>query len=1003
MTTKAKKDEVDVTRFEGNGLSFKAKLIGIEDVPEARGDQMCQDALIKLKNAVRVSGEHKQKIFVNVTLEGLKIVDAISLAGNQSKKKTDPKGSKSTEDSGDSAQEADGSVLHSHAVHRISFISRDVTDSRAFGYIYGETDETHKFYAIKTASAAEQLVYTIRDLFQAVYDMKKKEMEDAKQKLEQGDLTATSTSADEGNSQTPGNGSTSGTGQTPQANQNAEGENIYQVPPNNAPVAPAAQADQVANLLDLEDQTEHILKGIEQIKNLEFDSITDSLPTSPTSPVSPTSPIVSTATPGAAFADPWGMPATSQPAAPSSSSSALGDLAGLHTSTFPTMPSMMHQPFPGSAFPGQGAFGATPGFGQSTLPVSNDPFGNDPFSMNAHPRPPVSSAAGFPASNPFGGGGFPPQQMYGAQPRGMMPGMPGPAPGVPGVPGVPGAPGAGGIPGVPGFMGQPGFGQPPTVGRAPNPFGMGFAQMPAATPQQQQQQGNLFGEPKEDSNLLQPVRKVDGQKDAAVDKEPKKLKDDLFGDLVDIKKSPGTSSDSPKDLFAKASMVEKKSMNALKAQVGTDSLFDSEPFGPSHPLKGDKTRGLLPSDSEDPFDTSHIPPTLSEPPSSAPPPQPVLVMDNTPPPVPRRPGLTLTKESSKSQLSPAVLLSPPPPSSQPSKRLNSSFSSSSSLSSTSSSTSPSLSSKSHHLSASGKPPPLPKRTPADGASPSKTCDISDVNTPPSSLALSNLPASRKPDLLPSPDEPPPPLPEIPYATSAPPPPPRPNLDFPVSASQSSPSVSSSRGSNKESDIAALPSQATHSDFDVKFDTFDDMFAIRAGQKPEVQLENDAPSEWDSNFSPNSSPKVVPRDPTDPFSPSLSLRKTKAKSRTSISAFSAPADKQVADPFLLPPPSGEKRRQTLKASETPAAAAVPDPFSVPTHLTPGFKVEAKFGNDPFDDSFSEAMHGKPTDSSWDPFGPDLNKSNNVVGTPTTDPFGAPAQPVNGNNNQGSLFD
>ena len=68
-----------MSRFEGNGLSFKAKLIGVEDVPEARGDQMCQDALLKLKNAVRVSGEHKQKIFVNVTLEGLKIVDAISL------------------------------------------------------------------------------------------------------------------------------------------------------------------------------------------------------------------------------------------------------------------------------------------------------------------------------------------------------------------------------------------------------------------------------------------------------------------------------------------------------------------------------------------------------------------------------------------------------------------------------------------------------------------------------------------------------------------------------------------------------------------------------------------------------------------------------------------------------------------------------------------------------------------------------------------------------------
>lgn len=44
-------------------------------------------------------------------------------------------------------------VLHSHAVHRISFISRDTTDSRAFGYVYGTEDGLHKFFAIKTAAA----------------------------------------------------------------------------------------------------------------------------------------------------------------------------------------------------------------------------------------------------------------------------------------------------------------------------------------------------------------------------------------------------------------------------------------------------------------------------------------------------------------------------------------------------------------------------------------------------------------------------------------------------------------------------------------------------------------------------------------------------------------------------------------------------------------------------------------------------------------------------------
>ena len=596
------------------------------------------------------------------------------------------------------------------------------------------------------------------------------------------------------------------------------------------------------------------------------------------------------------------------------------------------------------------------------MPVTNDPFAKDPFSMNAQQRLPVSSAAGFPTSNPFGSGGFPPQQLYGTPPRGMMPG----------APGVPGAAG------VPGFMGQPAFGQPASVGRAPNPFGMGFSQIPAAP-----QQGNLFGEPKEDSNLLQPMRKDDGsaQKEDTTDKAPKKLRDDLFGDLVDIKKSPGSSGDSPKDLFAKASTVEKKSMNALKAQVGTDSLFGSEPFGPSHFPEGDKTRGLLPSDTEDPFDTSHIPPTLSEPPSSAPPLQPHAVAEDTPPPVPKRPVMTVSKESTKALTSAAVLLSPHP-SSHSSKQLNCSFSSSSSLSSTSSSTSPSLSSKSHHQPPSSKPPPLPKRTPADGASPSKACDISDVNTPPSSLALSILPPTGEADMLPSPDEPPPPLPKISYAPSAPPPPPRPNSSFPVSASQSSPSTSSSRGTDKVFTSASSSRQAIKNDFDMKFQTLDDVFSSETGQKPKLQPKRDAQSERDTNIvkhrdPSNSSPKIIPRDPTDPFSPSLSLRKTKNKPKALFNPFSPIGDKQVSDPFLPLPPSGQRKQPVSETFDSAAAGAV-DPFMVPVHLTPGFKVEAKFGNDPFDDSFSEVLHGKPTESSWDPFAPDMNTSNNCVG-------------------------
>lgn len=59
----------------GDGVSFKAKLIGILEVSEARGDRMCQEALFDLKMAIRAAGEHKQRITINVAIDGLKLRD----------------------------------------------------------------------------------------------------------------------------------------------------------------------------------------------------------------------------------------------------------------------------------------------------------------------------------------------------------------------------------------------------------------------------------------------------------------------------------------------------------------------------------------------------------------------------------------------------------------------------------------------------------------------------------------------------------------------------------------------------------------------------------------------------------------------------------------------------------------------------------------------------------------------------------------------------------------
>ena len=45
------------------------------EVKEARGDRMCQDALQELKMAIKASGEHKQRVNIQIAVDGLKIRD----------------------------------------------------------------------------------------------------------------------------------------------------------------------------------------------------------------------------------------------------------------------------------------------------------------------------------------------------------------------------------------------------------------------------------------------------------------------------------------------------------------------------------------------------------------------------------------------------------------------------------------------------------------------------------------------------------------------------------------------------------------------------------------------------------------------------------------------------------------------------------------------------------------------------------------------------------------
>nr|XP_036220077.1 protein disabled isoform X3 [Bactrocera oleae] len=248
----------DPGRFFGDGVQFKAKLIGILEVGEARGDRMCQEALQDLKIAIRAAGEHKQRITIHVTIDGLRLRD-----------------------------EKTGDSLYHHPVHKISFIAQDMTDSRAFGYIFGSPDSGHRFFGIKTDKAASQVVLAMRDLFQVVFELKKKEIELARQQIQSKSIhehqlaslsslksaaggigTGLSAHNDLSSSGGGGGGSTlsmlSGIGgQSRAIASNRLGVNL-----DNKGAAKEMSPESVADLVDLEQELSSLQRGITQMERI---------------------------------------------------------------------------------------------------------------------------------------------------------------------------------------------------------------------------------------------------------------------------------------------------------------------------------------------------------------------------------------------------------------------------------------------------------------------------------------------------------------------------------------------------------------------------------------------------------------------------------------------------------------------------------------------------------------------------------------------------------------
>ncbi|CAF3470706.1 unnamed protein product, partial [Rotaria sp. Silwood2] len=140
-TTTTTSNGFHAKKFEGDGLPFKAKLIGMEDLSIDRDEKICLDSMFKLKAVVRARGEHKQRIELNITMSALKVID-----------------------------DATKAQIAIHEIERISFVVIDPRDLHAFGYIYNTSDGRHQFWAIKTERVAAVTVLALKEAFELAFE-----------------------------------------------------------------------------------------------------------------------------------------------------------------------------------------------------------------------------------------------------------------------------------------------------------------------------------------------------------------------------------------------------------------------------------------------------------------------------------------------------------------------------------------------------------------------------------------------------------------------------------------------------------------------------------------------------------------------------------------------------------------------------------------------------------------------------------------------------------------
>lgn len=143
----------DVKKY-AYGVEFKAKLIGFDEIEALSGDKMAiaEDSLARLKAAVLASKEHKLKINVEVSFDGVKIYD-----------------------------EKTRKLIHHHEAHQIQFIAFDVKEPRACGYIVLLGNLTYRFLGLKSMEkTSTNIVQAIQELICLSYELKVQQMSRSK-------------------------------------------------------------------------------------------------------------------------------------------------------------------------------------------------------------------------------------------------------------------------------------------------------------------------------------------------------------------------------------------------------------------------------------------------------------------------------------------------------------------------------------------------------------------------------------------------------------------------------------------------------------------------------------------------------------------------------------------------------------------------------------------------------------------------------------------------------